>query len=284
MAFSVAPFTNNGSSVLPPRTIMRQGQYLESPDKRYKLILQDDMNLALYDHGAVAWVLDYNTPYTYQDRNPNSDLGNCFYTQGSAIMMDQIRKRSVITTRGVPLGSEEGAPDRMYLQLQNDGNVVLVDAVPLWANNAAIPISYDQPSITIPPGTSLEPGKLYGIGNVALVFQGDGNLVVYGPNSSVIWASYSQNKGGTKCIMQGDGNLVIYTDNNVAIWHTHTGGNPDLALRVQANGRMSIVKELPVWARFGYVPTVKPRRPVFYPDHGTGDLPTYGSWTWNNVL
>lgn len=53
-----------------------------------------------------------------------------------------------------------------------------------------------------------------------LIFQSDGNLVVYAKNDKVIWHANSHNKGAVKACMQGDGRFVIYTAANVPIWYT----------------------------------------------------------------
>jgi hypothetical protein len=52
--------------------------------------------------------------------------------------------------------------------------------------------------------------------------QGDGNLVIYGKTGQVYWSSQSQNKGGDKLYMQGDGSLVLYTPQGKAVWNSGT--------------------------------------------------------------
>ncbi|WP_068581083.1 MULTISPECIES: putidacin L1 family lectin-like bacteriocin [unclassified Pseudomonas] len=262
--FSVAPFTNNGNPVLPPRHFMVPGQYLESPSKRFKLLLQPDINLALYDNGALAWVAD-NNPYTTTSRNPNNDLVNCFYVHTTGILVDHSRGRAWMTTNGVPVGGDKGSAERTFVQVQDDGNLVIVESVPFWASNAALLPDFTQPSLAIPGGTTLEVDKRYVVGGTTMVFQSDGNFVVSNGPLGVLWASWTQNKGATRAVMQTDGNFVIYGANNTPLWYTGTAGQPGAELKLQANGRLSVVKELPVWARFGYTPTVRPRRRVIYP-------------------
>lgn len=53
-----------------------------------------------------------------------------------------------------------------------------------------------------------------------LKFQSDQNLVLYGPEA--IWASVTDNSGGSRLTMQDDGNLVLYTTDNTSVWHTET--------------------------------------------------------------
>ena len=67
MSFTMTPFTNNGSSVLPPRYIMSVGQYLESPNKRFRLIFQADQNFVMYENGKAVWVADSTSAYASQN-------------------------------------------------------------------------------------------------------------------------------------------------------------------------------------------------------------------------
>jgi hypothetical protein len=52
---------------------------------------------------------------------------------------------------------------------------------------------------------------------VALVFQGDGNLVAYGAGAVPLWASGTSAPGGA-VVMQNDGNLVIYRAGGIPVW------------------------------------------------------------------
>lgn len=77
------------------------------------------------------------------------------------------------------------------------------------------------------PSFELQPGKWYDSnnGDYVLVFQYDGNLVIYSriigplpyekrdkPLEKAVWSSRSNNRDGKHCVMQRDGNLVIYKD------------------------------------------------------------------------
>lgn len=265
MGFTMTPFTNNGSSVLPPRYTMSIGQYLESPNKRFRLVFQADQNFVMYDGGKAVWVADSTSAYATQSiyKWQAVSVPEVFMNYG-LVVSDYIHQRIWGTNNSDPLGgSQDTAAQRSHLQLQDDGNLVIVDSYPLWTTSGA-PLAYDQPTFVFPPSTYFEVSKVYTVGSFGVVFQSDGNLVVYGPNSSIVWASYTQGKGGTSCVMQNDGNLVIYNASGAAIWHTHTGGNPDAVLSLQPSGRLTITQARPVWARFGYTPSIRARK-VFYP-------------------
>lgn len=90
---------------------------------------------------------------------------------------------------------------RFQFSLQADGNMaVWWGSTLLWAANT------------------------YGSQANFLAMQTDGNLVLYGPNYSVVWASGTSGHPGAHLVMQSDGNLVIY-DGWTAIWSTGTGGH-----------------------------------------------------------
>lgn len=75
--------------------------------------------------------------------------------------------------------------------------------------------------------TSFAPGKLcFTSGNnlYRMIFQTDGNLVIYSSRSGAsraIWATGTNRKGATRMTFQTDGNIVIYAGNR-AIWNTGT--------------------------------------------------------------
>ena len=151
--FSIILFdsANNGSSVLPPRHCMLVGQYLESPSKQYKLILEADGNLRLYDNGVPIWVADSTVPYTAVDNRPNTDLVTCFYMQAAAILVDRVDSRTWIALNSwIPVPNQKGAADRTYLQLQDDGNIVTVDGVPMWARFGFTPTAAPRPRVIYP--------------------------------------------------------------------------------------------------------------------------------------
>ncbi len=82
-------------------------------------------------------------------------------------------------------------------------------------------------------------GEAYYSSNQAyfLIFQSDGNLVIYGPRGAV-W-SVGPRGNGAVCIMQSDGNLVIY-NNGSPTWWSDTHGNPGAYLVLTDTGNLVI--------------------------------------------
>lgn len=262
--------TENGLSVLPPLTQMVLNQYLDSPNKRFRLVFQEDSNLVLRDGGNPIWAGNADIPYSseiYPQRGTGFEA-SIAYMNYPLVVIDNQRSRIWQTKNTtVPSKQQADAAARTYLQLQDDGNIVIIDATPIWKSKDSIPVAPDISATMISPGTMIYPNQSYSIGTSTLIFQGDGNLVLYGANGLVHWASYTQGKGGALASMQEDGNFVIYDNAGTALWHTHTNGNPGAYARVQDNGSFSIVYPKIVWARFGFRPDIKPVK-VFYPNNG----------------
>jgi hypothetical protein len=108
------------------------------------------------------------------------------------------------------------------------------------------------PRDTLQPGARLLGGQALtsATGRYRLVYQNDGNLVLYDDvNSVALWAS---NTGGTtvgQAAMQGDGNFVVYDGQGIGRWGSGTAGNPSARLVLQNDGNAVVFKAdgQPVW-------------------------------------
>jgi hypothetical protein len=270
------PFTQVGASLLPPLQSMTAGQYLLSPNGNYKLLFQPDGNLAMYDltTGIAVWVADNNQPYS-----TTGPLGPYIpqevYMNGTLYLDDQVRSRQWMPTLSAD-ARFEGLTTRAHLSLQNDSNLVIIDIQALWASNTAIPFTPGATEARVlDPSVSMTVDAEYVAGAYKLIFQGDGNLVVYDQNMAPVWFSGTANIGATQAVMQGDGNFVISNAAGQPLWYTGTGGFPGAYAQIQANGNFVIAYQVPIWARFGFVPTA-PRVPKFLVEYGP-----YTVWTWN---
>ncbi|WP_327066656.1 hypothetical protein [Kitasatospora sp. NBC_01302] len=84
-------------------------------------------------------------------------------------------------------------------------------------------------------GQSLQPGQSLVNGEMTLIMQDDGNLVLYlvGPSGNhgpALWNSGTYGNPGAYAVMQADGNFVVYrqgrSDPAGALWSSSTWGNP----------------------------------------------------------
>lgn len=260
MARTRTLFQNSGSAVLPPYQELRINQFLRSPNGRYQLLLQEDSNLVLREDGKVIWVADgsaqYSSTLEYRGKGPTA-----LYVQYGAFLDDPTRRRKWITRPTDFIDKSQW--NTVHLVLQNDGNLVEVDYRPVWSTNGSFP-QFGVGASVLPAGTELEPGKFYGTEEVYLVFQADGNLVLYKKGNQVVWNSVTYNKGAVRAVFQADGNLVIYNAQGVALWNTGTSVGENAFLQIQ-NDSIFIMQHHPIWARFGYTPKIKPKS-VFDPN------------------
>jgi hypothetical protein len=148
------------------------------------LKMQDDGNLVIYRlNNSVVWSSKYG-------HTPFCGLGSATLTRAQTLR------------NGQKLVSSNS---RYCFIMQTDGNAVVFDSdyagklTPIWHSNT------------------------YGVTNRYLVFQNDGNLVVYNADRTPAWNSGTYDNTGTLLKMQDDGNLVIYRANNTPIWASKYG-------------------------------------------------------------
>ncbi len=88
-------------------------------------------------------------------------------------------------------------------------------------------------------------------GRFTLIMQGDGNLVLYGPNQRVLWKSDTYGSPrGTYLVMQGDGNLVLYRPDGRPVWSSGTYGYAACVLTMQNDGNLVLYAPVsrPIWS------------------------------------
>lgn len=116
---------------------------------------------------------------------------------------------------------------------------VLVKDIGLRYRGAAPGPTGGTPASTLSAGERLYADqRIYSPnGAYVLIYQNDGNLVLYGP-SGPLWASDTVGQAPGFATMQDDGNVVVYRSDGVPIWATDTAGMPGAELRVQDDGNL----------------------------------------------
>jgi hypothetical protein len=209
-------------------------QKLQSADGRYTLLYQVDGNLVLYNlNSAPVW--SSNTSGKPVGRVVMQDDGNLvIYGPNNEFIWN-----SGTTSPG------------SSLLLQNDGNLVIYDvnAAAVWATSSLqTPGGVPQaPEPVVPLSNHLDAGGVLRAGEkiqsanarYSLLYQLDGNLVIYDQTASGIWSSNTNGTTSGRALMQDDGNFVIYGPNDEFLWNTGTT-SPGSNLLLQDDGNLVI--------------------------------------------
>ena len=85
-------------------------------------------------------------------------------------------------------------------------------------------------------------------GRYQLIYQSDGNLVLYDAGIA-LWSTYTNGRTPGVVEMQSDGNLVLYDGSGAPVWASGTAGYDGALLAVQNDGNVVIYSEgVAVWA------------------------------------
>lgn len=194
------------------------------------LAFQPDGNLVVYNSSRVAlWAS--NTPGN--DCSPSQNCRVMFQTDGNFVIYrgSTALWATMTNSAGFVLTFSDSIP---YLSIQNAAGVQL------WSTGGTF-----APSALnfIGNGLNLLPSqKVTLAGGNELVFQTDGNLVIYSSTGSALWSSKT---GGNSCssncnaIFQSDGNFVIYKG-TTALWASFTADSGSLLTFLSASPYLEI--------------------------------------------
>jgi hypothetical protein len=78
-------------------------------------------------------------------------------------------------------------------------------------------------------------------GEFILVYQDDGNLVLYRYDQDrAVWATNTHHTSVGECVLQEDGNLVVYNGEGHAVWASGTNGRPVTLLAMHDDGVLTL--------------------------------------------
>jgi len=111
------------------------------------------------------------------------------------------------------------------------------------------------------PGDRLLPGDSLtsASGRYWLVYQGDGNVVLYDLATGVaLWWTGTVGEIPGQAVMQGDGNFVVYNEAGSAVWWSATEGYAGARLFVQDDANVVVYTPdyVPVWWSAGSLQNV----------------------------
>jgi hypothetical protein len=222
-----SPMARAFSSTLLAGGALQPGESLVSGNGQYELVYQLDGNLVVYGPtGQPGW-------WTGTDGiSPGAVTmqadGNLVVTDGSG---------------AARWASETGDHPGAFASLRDNGTLVVLSAggEVLWASTG----SCVGGPMVLCGGQSLRPGESIASdgGNFTLVYQVDGNLVLYDGSGAPIWWSGTDGTAPGDVTMQSDGNLVIHDASGTPIWWTGTDGHPGAFFLLQANGHAGVFSD-----------------------------------------
>jgi len=116
---ALSPATGYAGDKLNPGEMLRRGEHLTSGNGQYRLIMQDDGNLVLYDAS--------NRPL-WASNTDGKAVEKCIMQEDGNLVLYLYNGQPVWAS------NTDGKPGS-FLVLQNDGNVVIYH--PVWASNTA---------------------------------------------------------------------------------------------------------------------------------------------------
>lgn len=217
--------------------------YVPSDNDMYVLIMQTDGNLVLYGNGVAMW-----WSWTF---NRKEDLGPNFANLGFDGDMSVRRWDNTLLW-----SSHTAGKGSSHAVVQDDGNfAIYTDSGNqlTWNTRTGGHPTYKHLVTSYggevlpgqpPVGTRLFPNYYLRSqqGDHALLFQPDGNVVLYGPGYHVLWSWGSNGTGANQLVMQADGNLVLYRNNGTWVRNTGTGGKGPSAAVIGDDGNFVVYK------------------------------------------
>jgi hypothetical protein len=215
---------------LNPGESLQQGAQLWSDNNQYVLTLQTDGNLVMYGPSGAVWAT----------RTGGS---------GATVAVMQADGNFVLyNSANKAVWDTETFRPNSTLAVQDDGDVAIYWQRSIWTTNTQDPSSIQPGSQNriLSPAQSIQAGQSVSTGAYFFILQADGNLVLYKNGGTVVWATYTQNRGVTQAVMQADGNFVIYAG-ATPVWATNTDGNSGSIFAVQTDGNLVIYAPTPIW-------------------------------------
>jgi len=218
-------------------------QFLESVSGQFRLVMQHDGNLVLYEQQFGGVQTPIWASGTHFIGVPPFKL--VMQEDGNLVVYD-VNGKATWASGTCGKGS---APFKLVMQ--DDGNLVIYDSnqSATWATNT----NRTWPSVLEQGESILTNQYLKSKSNICIaVMQSDGNFCVYFGGLYCVWATGTNGKGSApfKVVMQDDGNLVVYDGQGSPTWASNTLKEGTFKLSMQDDGNLVIYcdVDLAIWA------------------------------------
>ncbi len=225
---NVTTIVNNSCSVnFPPTTFFAPGNYysgdvIYSIDTEYRCVVQPDGNLCVYHYTSNNAVWYTNTAIEYNYIFPEFRVTELGGIEIAGTRRGGTRK-TILSNVGV----------RCFLHIDASNGILCMrtydrPTMIKWMNfNVQGTIKYDASGLI----------KVYNSFKPDTVYKASEEKICYSPNMEF------------KLVFQQDGNLVLYKDNNGAVyWSSGTYGHPEATLAIQSDGNVVIYDNgNPIW-------------------------------------
>ncbi len=177
----------------------------------------------------------------------NAGTNSLAVDQNFALLTTDQRGVARLLGNTVDIGAFEAIPAPVVTANPQDqtalvGVTVTFDASATSLYGGTAPYALTNGATLLPDQYLLSPNHAY-----KLLYQTDGNLVLYRGDGLALWASNTGGQTPGQVIMQADGNLVIYGPSG-AQFATDTYGNPNAVLLLQNDGNLVIYAAGPIFA------------------------------------
>jgi hypothetical protein len=206
-----------------------KGDYLDSPDGQCRSIFQSDGNLVTY-RAADERVVWFTGPTDANRAVMRRDGIFELQTNTSVRWVDPFRKAQIPGTTAVL------QDDCNLVGYAPDNQVAFASQINKEGMAAAERDAARLRRARLQVGAQLNIGDTIESPNgiCRLAMQPDGNIALYRTSGGeVLWASYTDGKGGDHLAMQPDGNLVLYRADGSSVWDSATSGSGAQFLTVQ---------------------------------------------------
>ncbi len=219
-------------SALTPGQSLNPGDFLVSNNGNFTLIYQTDGNLVLYRQDG--------TPIWWTGTDGTAPGAVSVTSDGDVVMTDADGNAVWATGTGGHAGASLDLQDSGALQLVDRNGSVLFDSGSGGGNQGACGgfgggSTLQSGDVLCPNSAVTSPSGMF-----QLVYQNDGNLVLYRNDGVPLWWTGTDGTGGGHVSMEPGGNLSVMSSSGDEVFSTGTDGNPGAFLTVQDDGTVVI--------------------------------------------